>query len=152
MSARGISIFLTKGAPNPSGGTVKYMGALVPPPGENRMPGSPQEMFEAIARKTYVSFNRNKQFLKVLPKKGELVLGFALPGDLKDDRLLPAKNIGGLDRIKGTWTSGTRPSSKDTWTWSSPPTRRTEVSTNVINRPQPSGGYARANGYQEGPR
>ena len=52
----------------------------------------------------------------------------------------------------GTWAPRTRTSSPSTWTWSSPPTRRTEVSTNVINRPQPSGGYARANGYQEGPR
>ncbi len=55
---------------------------------------------EVSARKTYVSFNRNKQFLIVLPKKGELVLGFALPEDLEDDRLLPAKNIGGSDRIR----------------------------------------------------
>jgi predicted transport protein len=55
---------------------------------------------EVSARKTYVSFNRNRQFLIVLPKKGELVLGFALPDDLEDDRLMPANNIGGSDRIK----------------------------------------------------
>jgi predicted transport protein len=59
---------------------------------------------EVSARKTYVSYNRNKQFLITLPKKGELVMGFALPGDLEDDRLQRAKNIGGSDRI--TWFVG----------------------------------------------
>ena len=61
---------------------------------------SPQEMYETIARKTYVSFNRRQQILIVLPKKDELVLGFALREDREDDRLLPAKKIGGSDRIK----------------------------------------------------
>jgi predicted transport protein len=55
---------------------------------------------EVSARKTYVSFNRNKQFLIVLPKGGELVLGFALPPDYEDERMTVAKNVGGSDRIR----------------------------------------------------
>lgn len=53
--------------------------------------------------KTYVSFNRNRQFLIIRPKGGELVLGFALPEDHEDDRLTQAKNLGS-ERIK--WSVG----------------------------------------------
>jgi predicted transport protein len=53
---------------------------------------------EVSARKTYVSFNRGRQFLIMLPRKGELVVGFALPEDHEDDRLQRAKNLGS-DRI-----------------------------------------------------
>jgi predicted transport protein len=49
--------------------------------------------------KTYVSFNRNRQFLIVRPKGGELVMGFALPEDYFDDRLTAAKNLGS-ERIR----------------------------------------------------
>ncbi len=48
--------------------------------------------------KTYVSFNRNRQFLIMRPKGGELVMGLALPEDHDDERLIPAKNLGS-DRI-----------------------------------------------------
>jgi predicted transport protein len=53
--------------------------------------------------KTYVSFNRNRQFLIVRPKGGELVLGLALPEDIDDNRLTPAKNLGS-ERIR--WSVG----------------------------------------------
>jgi len=49
--------------------------------------------------KTYVSFHRNRQFLIVRPKGGELVLGLALPEDHEDERLARAKNLGS-DRIR----------------------------------------------------
>ena len=49
--------------------------------------------------KTYVSFNRNRQFLIMRPKGGELVLGLALPEDHEDERLTPAKNLGS-ERIR----------------------------------------------------
>jgi predicted transport protein len=68
------------------------------------------EDVDVSARKTYVSFNRSKQFMITLPKKGELVLGLALPGDYHDDRLEPAKNIGGSDRIK--WYFGIQDASQ----------------------------------------
>jgi predicted transport protein len=53
--------------------------------------------------KTYVSFNRNRQFLIMRPKGGELVMGFALPEDQEDERVSPAKNLGS-DRIKWSVT------------------------------------------------
>jgi predicted transport protein len=49
--------------------------------------------------KTYVSFNRNRQFLIMRPKGGMLVMGLALPEDHEDGRLAPAKNLGS-ERIK----------------------------------------------------
>ncbi len=67
---------------------------------------------------------------------------------------LSFEGTGGRTPLKGPITSnGTRASrtreiSQITLTWSGPPARRTEVSTNVISRPPPSGGYARANGHQ----
>jgi predicted transport protein len=58
--------------------------------------------------KTYVSFNRNRQFLIVRPKGGKLVMGFALPEDHEDGRLTPAKNLGS-ERIR--WYVGIRDAS-----------------------------------------
>ena len=55
--------------------------------------------------KTYVSLNRRRQFLIMLPRKGELVLGLALPEDHRDDRLIPAGNIGS-ERVR--WYVGVK--------------------------------------------
>ncbi len=55
--------------------------------------------------KTYVSFNRNRQFLIVRPKGGVLVMGLALPEDHDDQRLIPARNLGS-DRIRWSVSIG----------------------------------------------
>ncbi len=61
------------------------------------------EDVELHVLKTYVSLNRNRQFMILRPKAGELVLGLALPEDHRDERLTPARNLGS-ERIR--WSVG----------------------------------------------
>jgi len=50
--------------------------------------------------KTYVPYTNQRQFMVAKPTKKGLEIGFALPEGFEDERLQPAKNLGGGERNK----------------------------------------------------
>lgn len=49
--------------------------------------------------RTYLSFQRKRQFLVIRPVRGVLIVGLALPEDFKNERLAKARHLGTPARI-----------------------------------------------------